>query len=65
MLKYVGNGFIPGVPAMDLSEADVDAIQAELHISLEQLLKSGLYKSVTPARENKILRREEENKAGG
>lgn len=45
MLKYIGKGdFLPGVPARDLSEAEVTEHGAK------RLLKSGLYARPKPAR---------------
>ena len=40
MLKYIGTGFLPGVPARDLSDAEV-----EQHGGEETLIASGLYES--------------------
>lgn len=37
-LKYVGGGFLPGVPARDLSAEEV-----ELHGGAKALIASGLY----------------------
>lgn len=53
MLRYVGPGFIPGVPARDLS--DEEAAQ----FAIPQLLASGLYirvenKQEQPVRETKV-----------
>ena len=37
-LKYIGNGFIPGIPARDLSAEDVKKYGGK-----EKLLATGLY----------------------
>ena len=62
MLKYVGKGdFIPGVPARDLEEEDLD----DLLVARSRLIASGLYvevKAVVTVRDNKILSRKVENK---
>jgi len=39
MMKYLGNGFLIGVPARDLTQAEVEA----LGIDPAELLASGLY----------------------
>ncbi len=38
MLKYIGQGFLPGVPARDLSDDEVEQCGGE-----EALIASGLY----------------------
>ena len=38
MLKYVGNGFIPGIPARDLNDDEVKKYGGE-----KLLLKTGLF----------------------
>jgi hypothetical protein len=44
VLKYVGNGYwIPGVPARDLTQTDIDATG----YSIAQLKGTGLYQPVT------------------
>jgi hypothetical protein len=62
LLKYVGKGdFIPGVPARDLEDEDLD----EFLITRAGLIASGLYvevKAVVTVRDNKILSRKVENK---
>jgi len=40
MLKYVGNGWLPGVPARDLSDAEVKLYGEK------RLIASGLYEKV-------------------
>lgn len=63
MLKYIGNGdFIPGIPARDLSDAEVKEFGGE-HL----LLHSGLYakvdeKALKPPAENKLHSSPDENK---
>lgn len=41
VLRYVGNAFLPGVPARDLTEADI----AAYGLSSEALISSGLYEA--------------------
>ena len=38
MLKYIGNGSLPGIPARDLSDREVEVYGGE-----ESLLATGLY----------------------
>jgi hypothetical protein len=38
MLKYIGKGFMPGIPARDLSDEEV-----EKHGGIEFLVETGLY----------------------
>lgn len=54
MLKYVGKGFLLGVPARDLEEKEI----GDYGVEREDLIKSGLYvevKAVIQGSENKIL----------
>jgi hypothetical protein len=44
MLKYIGRGVIPGIPAKDLSDDDV-----KKHGGKEALIKTGLYAEPKPA----------------
>lgn len=39
-LEYIGPGFVPGVPARNLSKADVDM----LGIKEDELVQSGMYR---------------------
>jgi hypothetical protein len=49
MWKYVGNGFLPGLPARDLADDEV-----ELHgFTVEELVTSGLYKRIEEAKREK------------
>lgn len=64
MLKYVGNGAsLPGVPARDLTDEEVEALGGE-----EKLIATGLYarvqeeKAVRGAKEDKLARRKAEDK---
>lgn len=50
--KYNGKGFIPGIPARDLTTADLRALK----ISEEDLLKTKLYEAVKPRKEKHDLR---------
>jgi hypothetical protein len=63
MLKYVGNGdFIPGIPARDLSDDEVNRFGGK-----RKLVATGLYAEVKSARlgtENKMLTPESEDKEG-
>lgn len=42
MLRYVGNGFLAGVPARDLTDEEAKAFGEEV------LTRSGLYETVSP-----------------
>ena len=44
MLKYNGGGFFAGVPARDLTEADLK----DLPVTKQDLLKSGIYVEIKP-----------------
>jgi hypothetical protein len=48
MLKYIGNGFIPGIPARDLSDDEV-----KKHGGVKLLLSTGLY--AKPKKEKKKI----------
>jgi hypothetical protein len=73
MLKYIGNSWIPGIPARDIGEAELQELAERLDRSdlVEVLVNSGLYEPVENAKINraqradKSLRPETENKAGG
>lgn len=54
MLRYIGHGFLPGVPARDLTDAEVE------QFGRESLIASGLYIPV----EDKALRPQRETKQG-
>ena len=49
MLQYVGGGYIPDVPAKDLTDDEVKA----LPVTKTQLLKSGLFVEVKPSKKEK------------
>lgn len=56
MLKYNGKGFLPGVPARNLSEEEVQVFVKK------DLTKSGLYEEVKEYKETKkIVVEEDEN----
>jgi hypothetical protein len=68
MLKYIGGGFIPGVPARDLTEEEAKQYGGRL-----ALIRTGRYKSDQPSRlvrpqkampggDNKAIIPERENK---
>lgn len=57
-MKYLGNGFLIGVPARDMTQAEVKA----LGIDPDQLIESGLYGKVV-GRVKKVT--EEAQKDGG
>lgn len=65
MYKYIGKGFIVGLPAMDLTDAEARAI------GLKKIKASGLYKKVkdSPGKpkpeENKAQAPPSENKSKG
>lgn len=74
MLKYVGNGsWIPGVPARDIGEAEIQELAEQLERAdlVDVLIGSGLFELVgemklnRTQRSDKSLRPETENKAGG
>jgi len=48
MLKYIGKGFIPGIPARDLSAAGV-----KKHGGVKFLLSTGLYAKPTKKKVSK------------
>ena len=51
MLKYIGDGFIPGIPARDLSDAEVEKYGGE-----KLLLNTGLFAKPKPKKKvEKIL----------
>jgi hypothetical protein len=50
MLKFTGRGFVPGVPARDLTDAEVK------QFGKKRLIASGAYKErIVPVREMKIV----------
>lgn len=50
MLKYIGKGkFIPGLPAKDLTNAELKALGK----SKEELIATGLWEEFTPAKHRK------------
>lgn len=56
-LKYTGAGFMPGVPARDLT------LDEAKQFNERELLASGLYVKVKPKpSENKLVTKEHENK---
>jgi hypothetical protein len=48
MLKYKGGGFIPDVPARDLTDDEANAY------GIESLLTSGLYERVEPKAKKEV-----------
>lgn len=68
MLRYIGGGFLPGIPARDLSDAEVEELEKMVEFigSLrEHLCATGLYsesKALSGGGEDKLLRPERENK---
>lgn len=67
MLRYIGNGWLPGIPARDISDAEIPELAKQLDINpvtLEsRLLRSGLYEKLKPAPvSNKMQTLERENK---
>lgn len=60
MLRYTGGGyggFLPGVPARDLSDEEVEALGGE-----KALLKTGLYEKLPKGAEHKARLGGQENK---
>ena len=49
MLKYIGNGFIPGIPAKDLNRE-----QVKKYGGVKFLLETGLFEKVKPKRKIKV-----------
>jgi len=41
--KYTGSGAIPGIPARDLTQDEMDYYAKRLYYSQKQLLESGVY----------------------
>ena len=56
MLKYIGNGFLPGIPARDLSDAEVKKLGG-----VKFLLSTGLYAKPKKKKEVKIIVKEGNN----
>ena len=58
MLKYMGGGFLQGVPARDLSDEEAK------RLGKQRLLSSGLYREVGKpvAAENKLAKPQENKK---
>ena len=52
-VRYLGGGFLPNIPARDLSADEVK------RIGLDRLLKSGLYKDLYPPEKLKVDYEEE------
>jgi len=46
MLRYIGNGYIPGIPARDLSEEEIK----RLPLNRAALVESGLYFDRVPVK---------------
>lgn len=47
-MRYLGGGFIPGIPARDLTELEVERCGG-----VETLAATGLYEEVTPPKRGK------------
>ena len=62
ILRYIGQASLPGIPARDLTQADI----AEIGSTIQQLVKSGLYERVQVEKprptNNKLAQGGEENK---
>ena len=50
MLKYIGTGFIPGIPARDLNDAEV-----KKHGGVKFLLETGLFEK--PKKRIKVVKK--------
>lgn len=62
ILEYIGNGnYIPGIPDHDLDEADVEASG----MTVQELVKTGLWKKATHKAENKAKLDKYPNKESG
>jgi hypothetical protein len=47
MIKYIGTGFLPDIPARDLSDDEFNALTKEQQAAV---LSSGLYQAAQPGR---------------
>ncbi len=56
MLKYIGNGFLPGIPARDLNDDEVKKLGG-----VKFLLNTGLYAKPRKKKEVKIVVEEGNN----
>ena len=56
MLKYIGNGFLPGIPARDLTDTEV-----KKYGGVKFLLTTGLYAKPVKKKEVKIVVEEGSN----
>lgn len=56
MLKYIGNRFIPGIPARDLTDDEV-----EKHGGEKKLVATGLYKKARKTNPKETVRQAEES----
>ncbi len=52
MLKYIGNGFIVGIPARDLKQNEI-----KKHGGEKFLLETGLFEKAKPKRKIKVVKR--------
>lgn len=48
VLKYLGGGYLPGVPVTDIDADTLKRIEAETIVSYETLIASGLYSPAQP-----------------
>ena len=51
MLKFIGNGFIPGIPARDLTDEEVKKYGGE-----KLLISKGLWEKPKPKKEKKKVK---------
>ena len=56
-LKYLGGGFLPGVPARDLTRDEA----VELGLDISMLLGSGLYELEEPPKPKRIYPKKEDD----
>lgn len=66
ILKYTGgimNGAITGVPAKDLTAAELERLNKE-GVTTESLIQSGLYEEVVPQKAQKITPKIEAGNSG-
>jgi len=62
-LRYVGKGYLLGVPARDLDEEDILELEIKGWFT-EELIRTGLYAPLEPS-EKKIINPKETKKSGG
>lgn len=61
--RYTGPGYVVGIPARDLTEQDLQEIEAREGITRELVEASGLYELAEPPQERKQTSRRKMNDA--